>query len=95
MKARVKDQKVKETGKEANKAERLQKKGKGQKVGGRFVFSCEGLSKTLPDGRPLFTDLSFSLYERYAPVLAAVSCAVSCAVVRVSCRVVCGSPATA
>ncbi|ELR25395.1 ABC transporter related, putative [Acanthamoeba castellanii str. Neff] len=64
MKARVKDQKVKETGKEANKAERLQKKGKGQKVGGRFVFSCEGLSKTLPDGRPLFTDLSFSLYER-------------------------------
>ncbi len=86
MKARVKDQKVKETGKEAGKAERLQKKGKGQKVGGRFVFSCEGLSKTLPDGRPLFTDLSFSLYERCAPV---VLCRVRvrwCVCVRFACN---------
>jgi len=92
MKARVKDQKVKETGKEASKAERLQKKGKGQKVGGRFVFSCEGLSKTLPDGRPLFTDLSFSLYERCAPVACAVCvcgarvCVRWCVCVRFACN---------
>jgi hypothetical protein len=76
MKARVKEQKAKEGGKEASKIERLQKKGKGHKVGGRFVFSCEGLSKALPDGRPLFTDLSFSLYERY--LIASCVCVCVC-----------------
>lgn len=67
MKARVKEEKASTSTKDAKQAERLQKKGKGFK-GGRFVFSCEGLSKSLPDGTKLFSDLTFSLNERYRSI---------------------------
>lgn len=62
MKARVQEQKV---APQAKQTARMHKKGKGLKSGGRFVFSCEGLSKSLPTGAQLFSDLTFSLYERY------------------------------
>lgn len=67
MKLRVKDQqggKSPASPAEDKKNQCMLKKGKGHNASTRFVFTCEGLTKSLPDDTTLFSDLTFSLYER-------------------------------
>jgi sulfate-transporting ATPase len=58
---KAKEQKEKEQ-KTVRKEENLQKKGKG--LCGKVVLTCKNLSKSLPDGRALFTNITLGLYER-------------------------------